>query len=176
MLSILKYILLLPPTSSGPLKFPPTSHSISLPTPPQSPSVSFTCSLSCYVLPTLWGWQSHIRHVIKREMWNSSRGKLGAIEWCCWPFSPPHRPAVTLASSPFCTQDLSSLQWAVSGVTAHEPHCTPTPRHAAHLREVSLQRTRSPSQSTAHCQDTVWTYSKIFRRHRKWNKEFKGAK
>lgn len=87
--------------------------------PPLAPS-------SYYILPSLWGWQSHIRHVIRREIWASSRGKLGvAIEWC---YVRPHLctgPAVTLVSSPFCTQDSSSLQGAVSGVTAHEHRCTP---------------------------------------------------
>lgn len=46
------------------------------------------------ILPSLWGWQSHIRHVIRREMWDSGRGELGAaIEWCYRPSSPLHWPA-----------------------------------------------------------------------------------
>lgn len=48
-----------------------TSHCIShLP-------VSFTCSPSCNILPSLWGWQSYICHVIKREMGGSIRGLEG---------------------------------------------------------------------------------------------------
>lgn len=80
MLSILKYI----PTSAGSLHFSTTSHSISFSlyipaSPSQSLSVSLTWSLSCYILPLLWGWQSHIRHVIRREMWER-QGETGGGE------------------------------------------------------------------------------------------------
>lgn len=146
MLSILQYILLLPPTSPGSLHISSTSHSISFPlyisaSPSQYLSVSFTCSLSCYILPSLWGWQSHIRHVIRREMWESGRGKLGvAIEWCYWPSSPLHWPAVTLASSP------STLRFIFFTAGCQWHHSTrvpvyPNTRHTAHLGEVSLKTT-----------------------------------
>lgn len=106
--------------------FPSTSHSISrLP-------VSFTCSPSCYILPWLRGWQSYIRHVIKREMGGSSVGWRGmavvrAVERRYQPSLPLQWPAVTLARGPLGTRDSSSLQWAVSDFTAHEPPYTPTP-------------------------------------------------
>lgn len=73
MLSNLKYTIPLPPTSPNSLHFSSTSHSISFSlcisasTSPY-PSVHFTCSLSCYMLSSLWGWLSHIRHVIKGEI------------------------------------------------------------------------------------------------------------
>lgn len=54
---------------------------LSAPLPPSlSCPVSFTCSLSCYILPLLWGWQSHIHHVIGREMWESCRGETGGSD------------------------------------------------------------------------------------------------
>lgn len=69
-LSVLKYKFPLPPTCLVSLHLPSTSH----PQPSHSISDSLTCSLSCYILPLLWGRQRCIRHVIKREMWDSSRG------------------------------------------------------------------------------------------------------
>lgn len=106
--------------------FPLTSHSIShLP-------VSFTCSPSCYILPSLWEWQSYIRHVIKREM----GGSIG-VAWGGWWWQQngvTSHPCLlndllwhVSVNGPFGTQDSSPLQWAVSDFTAHGSPHTPTP-------------------------------------------------
>ena len=89
-------------------------------------SVSFTCSLSCYILASLWGWRSQIRHVIRGEMWESGWGKLGvAMGWCYWPSTPPHWPRHD-------TREQPALHPRFIFFMAGCQCCPPPPQHQTH--------------------------------------------